>query len=345
MKLHHSSPSLRSSPRKANPQTPWLSILITTFNGEKYLSHALHSIEIQKDNKIECIVVDDASTDSTLSILEKYKSRLSIKLVKAKKHGNWVANTNYALSFAQGEYACLLHQDDTWLKNRLKIYKKLILDLPKIDFFLHPSYFIDTNGKNLGIWRCPLPPYPNIIKPELMMERLLVQNFISIPAPIFKRELALKVGGLDENLWYTADWDFWLKIAPRGNAVYYPEPLTCFRVHQDSQSVKRSTYTEEFQDQLNQVLARHWLPWKASYSIKKSVYKTAHFSIRINTFLAGIIHKKKIWGINLLISLILLGPKEVYRFFRDSRIWERTTARLRANLLNHKGKKLLSRKT
>ena len=51
---------------------------------------------------------------------------------------------------------------------------------------------------------------------RVVVERLLVQNFISMPAPLFSREAAIRVGGLDEDLWYTADWDFWLKLAAVG---------------------------------------------------------------------------------------------------------------------------------
>ena len=90
--------------------------------------------------------------------------------------------------------------------------KQLIDQFPEVDFFLHSSKFIDVKGNYLGPWKCPLPVFPKIINSKLMTERLLIQNFISITAPIIKREVAQKVGGLDETLWYTADWDLWLKI-------------------------------------------------------------------------------------------------------------------------------------
>ncbi|MCL4825574.1 MAG: glycosyltransferase, partial [Anaerolineales bacterium] len=55
---------------------PWLSVLIPTYNGETFLPAALDSIAIQEDPDIECIAVDDGSTDQTLSILEQYKEKL-----------------------------------------------------------------------------------------------------------------------------------------------------------------------------------------------------------------------------------------------------------------------------
>ena len=148
---------------------PWLSILTPTYNGERYLASALKSIIAQEDPNIECIIVDDGSTDATLSILNDYKNKLPLKLIQRERVGNWVTNTNYALSVASGEYVCFLHQDDLWLRGRLETMKNLIEQFPKTNIFLHPSYFIDDKGKRLGIWRCPLPNYPLKIDPRLLI--------------------------------------------------------------------------------------------------------------------------------------------------------------------------------
>ena len=86
---------------------------------------------------------------------------------------------------------------------------------------------------------------------------MLVQNFISMPAPLFSREAALRVGGLDEDLWYTADWDFWLKLAAVGKTIYVPRALSAFRIHPHSQTVERSTQTDDFRRQLAIVLEKH----------------------------------------------------------------------------------------
>ncbi len=311
---------------------PWLSVLIPTYNGEAYLSSALDSIILQEDNDVECIVVDDESTDNTLSILNAYKDKLSIKIFQRQRQGNWVANTNYALSFARGEYVCFLHQDDLWFKNRLSIMKQLIDQFPEIGFFLHSSNFVDVKGDYLGSWKCPLPTLPEIIKPKLMTEKLLMQNFISIPAPIIKRDVALKVGGLDETLWYTADWDLWLKISACSDTLYYPESLSGFRIHDSSQTIKRSTYLQDFREQLENVAKKHLSVWDAPESTKRETEKIARFSIEVNSALAGAMHGTKPKVFELFSSFLLLGPSGWHRYLRDSRIWERVSARLKARL-------------
>src|SRR6202008_2800453 len=92
---------------------------------------------------------------------------------------------------------------------------------------LHPCYIIDASGKRLGLWRCPLPG--GFVPSAILFERLLVQNFIAIPAPTIRRDAYLRVGGLDNHLWYTADWDLYFKIAAIGRVYYHPCPLACFR--------------------------------------------------------------------------------------------------------------------
>ena len=63
---------------------------------------------------------------------------------------------------------------------------------------------------------------------------------------MFLRESAVAAGGLDETLWYTADWDLWLKLAAAGPTVYLPRPLAAFRVHPESQTATRSRSADDF---------------------------------------------------------------------------------------------------
>jgi GT2 family glycosyltransferase len=212
------------------------------------------------------------------------------------------------------------------------ILKKLTLQFPETNLILNPSIFVNIQGPKLGLWRCPLPSYPIMISSEQMIGKLLVQNFISIPAPIFKREMALKVGGLDEKLWYTADWDFWLKLAQYGQIIYYPKPLSVFRIHSHSQTVTRSSYIQDFRQQLEFVIDKHLEAWNTSSQTKSKIRKIANFSKEVNIALASIIHGKKLKISFLVQGLFSLGFLDMYKFFRDSRILERIMARMRAKL-------------
>ena len=305
---------------------PWLSVIIPTYNGSKYLAAALNSIVVQ-DDQLECVVIDDGSTDDTLSIVEQYQNKLNIKLITKARGGNWVANTNHALREAKGTYACFLHQDDLWLEGRLKSIKYAIAAYPQASLYLHDSVFIDEQSKPLGMWRCPMSAKRHLIPAEEMMEKLLVQNFIAIPAPVFKRSAALNVDGLNHELWYTADWDFWLKLAAQGDTCYIPKPLAAFRVHGDSQTIRRSSSVAEFRQQMRLVVDKHLSTTSAT-----KISRVAFFSAEVNTTLAAIVHGQSPNLFQLGIDFMMLGPMGWRRYWQDSRIQERISARLKAKL-------------
>jgi glycosyltransferase involved in cell wall biosynthesis len=308
---------------------PWLSVVMPTYNGAAYLAAALDSIAAQHDNDIEILAIDDGSTDETLALLRHYAKKLPLRIMERGRVGNWVANTNYGLSLACGEYVCYLHQDDCWLPGRLAALKAQVVHHPSVVFFLHASIFIDARGKRLGVWRCPLPHTSRPLSTELLRERLLIQNFIAIPAPLFRRESALSVGGMDERLWYTADWELWLKLAAAGTTFYDPQPRACFRIHPQSQTIRQSTADEEFLWQYQAILQRHLPPWRQKNAVLHSALQaTAEFSAQVNIALARSFHRHKPNWNALLRQGGALGLAGWHRFLRDSRIVERLLARL-----------------
>ncbi|MGL6339232.1 MAG: glycosyltransferase [Waterburya sp.] len=308
-------------------QQPWLSVIVPTYNGSKYLAAALDSVVVQQDDELECVVIDDGSTDNTLEIIKSYQDKLRIKLITQARQGNWVANTNLALSEASGKYACFLHQDDLWLQGRLAIIKKAIALYPQANLYLHDSVFIDQQGKPLGLWRCPLTDQEKVITASKMREKLLIQNFIAIPAPVFKRQTALDLGGLNQELWYTADWDFWLKLASVGDSCYISKPLAAFRVHGDSQTIRRSSSVREFRQQMRSVVDTYLQTQSTS-----EVAKVAFFSTEVNTTLAAMVHGESPNLFKLATDFLFLGPFGWRRYWQDSRIQERVSARLKAKL-------------
>ncbi len=310
---------------------PWLSVLIPTHNGEKYIHSTFDSILANEVAGVEIIVVDDSSTDRTIEIVKSYCKQLNIQIIQQSRTGNWVKNTNIALSYATASYSCLLHQDDYWLPDRITKIKALIASSPESVLYLHDTMYIGPQSQYLGKWSCPFSKSHTYISSQKLIKHLVVQDFIAICSPVFRSDAARAVGGLDEMLWYTADWDFWLKIASIGSSSYLAETLSAFRIHNESQTIQRSISSNDFRNQLEVVLSRHlyiheWLPY--------ITVKCAKFSIEFNIYLASIYHKQRASHLAIISKFLSLGAYGWIIYFRDSRVFQRVLSRIRAKLKN-----------
>jgi glycosyltransferase involved in cell wall biosynthesis len=312
--------------------TPWLSVLIPTYNGSRFVAEALASIERERDRGIECIVVDGGSSDDTAAIVRGFSSRINLVLREEPRSGNWVWSTNLALRLANAPHASLLHQDDLWLPGRASRIRAVLDGAPDAVLVVHATRFIDAGGKRVGALACPWPPWPKTVSRNAALRALLVQNFISAPSTVFEVNLARSLGGMDEALWYTADWDFWLKLVSNGPVAYCAEQLAAFRLHAGAQTMRDSADGADFRRQLDIVVQRYINGIDIAHG-RRSVERLAHFSARLNCALASSSHGgKPDWG-SLLREWFSLNPVEWWRFIRDSRIAARVVSRLRANVL------------
>lgn len=320
-----------------NAQTePWLSVVMPTYNGVRHLDAALNSILAQKIDDLELIAVDDGSTDGTLDLLRQYETRLRLRLFPRARTGNWVANTNFGVARAHGRYLSFLHQDDIWLPDRLTTLQPLTKRHPEVGLFLHASWFIDDHGRRVGRWSCPLPQHGRPIGPDVLLPRLMVQNFIAIPAPLIKRETAIAAGPLREELWFTADWDYWSRLAQVAPVFHLPRILAAFRIHPGSQTVLGAAAPDDLRRQIEAVVESiHARLDKTDVGTHRAK-RAADFSTAVTVALAATAHRRRHAALGpLLRQGLTLGPAGWGRFLRDSRIAERVGARLRAGMLGH----------
>lgn len=304
------------------------SVIMPTLNGSEYVESALNSLVDQKSQEFECVVVDQGSTDDTLLRVEKYSNKLNLSVVSAPQNKSWMENVNLGLERAKGEFVSILHQDDVWHSDKLERMTSLIGRTPYAKLYFHPVEFIDRCGNRLGRWTCPVSSDLEVIPSQEFLTSLLVQNYISVPAPMFRRQDAISLGGLDTDLWYTADWDFYLKLARLGPAAYLDEVLAGFRIHPASLTITGSRSAEEFARQLSIPVMRH-LDALNDPAIRRKVRKAADFSNAVNLFLAKSFHKYDEDLTPLIWKFLALGPEGWARYFRCSRVHERVYARLR----------------
>ena len=304
---------------------PLLSVIMPIYNGESYIAAALESAREQWRDGMEFVIVDDGSTDRTVAIVRDYADVLPIRLINPGRIGNWVAITNIGLREATGDWACFLHQDNLWLPGRInRLWKEM--GTTESALILHNAVYIGQGGERLGAWTCPISD--GVVPPERFTEHLLIQNFIAIDSPIFRRKAALEYGGMDEMLWFSADWDLWLRLGALGPIRFIDQTLSAFRVHPASQTASRKLYANEWELQLTTVLDRGLNNWTRTGKYRRSVERVARVSIAINSALSTASRGQSSQTLTVLGKLLALGPSGWHRYLRDSRIVQRAHPRL-----------------
>jgi len=127
---------------------PLVSIVLCTYNGEKYLQAQLDSLIDQTYKNVEIIIVDDCSKDNTRSILLNYQSLYPfIKVFLNSENIGFNKNFAKAIGLTGGEFVAICDQDDIWDLNKLEELKENIADKGVI---FSNSRLIDVNNLPTG---------------------------------------------------------------------------------------------------------------------------------------------------------------------------------------------------
>jgi len=310
-------------------QKSFMSVVMPVHEGKEWIAATLDSLAAEPTEGIEVIVIDSSPVEDTAAIVERYADRLPFRLLRRPAVKPWQTKTNMGVEMASAEHVCILHQDDLWLPGRVATVRRWIADAPEAALHLAPSRLIDRHGRTIGKWTCPLPA-ERALDAEFLLERLLVQNFVSVPAPVFRRGAWMECGGMDEQLWYTPDWDIWVKLSTRGQVIYHDEATTAFRVHGSSLTVTGSRNAGEFRSQMETVLDRYLE--RIPSDSRARIERLARTSIDINVSLAAASGGSATALASAAGNLLSLGPVGMSRYLRDSRLGERVVSRLRAKM-------------
>ena len=277
---------------------------------------------------VDVLLIDSSPTPATRDVAQRYSDRLRLRVFERCDLLSWQEKTNFGVEIAESSHICWLGVDDVWLPGRAAAARSWIDTDPQAPLHLAPSAIIDKEGRKLGVWRCPFAAEGELTS-ALVTERLLVQNFIAAPAPIFRRDAWLSCGGLDESLWYTADWDIWLKLVAHHSVYYHDHVTVGFRIHNNSLTAVGSRDAALFARQMEIVLDRHL---SKLGSLREGVARAARASITVNTALALASGGDRSGLLRAASEIMRLGPTGIRRYFRDSRIVERMVPRVLAKL-------------
>lgn len=211
---------------------PKVSILITTYNGEKYIAETIESIFRQSWQNWELIIIDDGSEDNTCDIIAKIKDE-RVHLFRAGRIGINGKIKNIGLEKISGELIAFIDHDDLWHPSKLEKQIIALQEYPEAGFCL-------TGGYNFKTKEEPLE-YFNKQKNGLRFENIFLPIFrseISIwtQALLIRREAIKEVGPFSETSLF-ADPEFMFRIAYHCKAIVLYEPLFYHRLHETNYTV------------------------------------------------------------------------------------------------------------
>jgi len=215
-------------------ETPLLSIVMATYNGEKFLSQQLDSIINQYYTNIELIIGDDCSTDNTLNIIKAYQEKHEfIKLYKNTSRLGFVKNFEKAISLSTGDYIALSDQDDIWHPDKLttnmeKILQKELI-CPNSPIMVHSDLeLIDEKNNLLGASYFKLKHYN--LKENKDLGHILGPCGVMGNTILFNQYLKKKILPFPEDLEFH---DYWIALVNEliGTRVTVNQPLLKYRLH------------------------------------------------------------------------------------------------------------------
>jgi len=232
---------------------PTITVITPSYNQGKFIQQTVESVLSQGYPSLEYIVMDGSSTDDTLTVLEPYRSRLT--LISEPDRGQADA-INKGLRRATGEIVCWLNSDDFFLPDALLTVGRYFAAHSDIDWLTADCLIVDDVGIPI---QQPIRYYKKLLRSLPNQAYLGLTNAVCQPATFWRRSVHDRLGYLNESLHFTMDYDFWLRLAQQSPPAVLQKSTSAFRIH--GQSKGGQQYIEQFleDEQIMQLYTRSTL--------------------------------------------------------------------------------------
>jgi glycosyltransferase involved in cell wall biosynthesis len=219
---------------------PKVSVLMSVYNGSRYLQESIDSILNQTFTDLEFIIINDCSNDNSWEILNKYANKDErIVLINNPENIGLTKSLNKGLKVAKGEYIARQDADDISHPERLAKQVSLLDSDTEAVLVSCELELIDSEGYSLGEAQKAFS--------KLLRWYLLFYNRLAGHSQVmFRRELVVNMGGYCESFRYSQDYELWGRIVRVGNIVILPEILLQQRRHNQSITLTKRSEQEAY---------------------------------------------------------------------------------------------------
>ncbi|MBS1756686.1 MAG: glycosyltransferase [Bacteroidetes bacterium] len=207
-----------------------VSVLMTSYNREKYIAEAIESVLASSYNNFELIIVDDGSTDKTVEIARHYAAKDGrIQLHINEKNLGDYPNRNKAVSYAGGKYIMFCDSDDKFFEDTIE-YCVSAMEKEAADF---------------GMYYSRKMPAPFIMNSAELIKHHFFKSPLLVMGPggtIFKKSFFEQIGGYPEKYGPANDMYFNLKAAKNTNVLMLPKLFLYYRLHEGQEQKNLIAY-------------------------------------------------------------------------------------------------------
>jgi len=209
---------------------PAVTVVIPAYNAERHIGEALRSVWEQTFKDVEVLLIDDGSTDSTVREGERFADRMDLDIVK-QRNGGPAAARNAGIRRAHGQYCAFLDADDVMLPERLAAQIGVFEADPELGLAHTDLMTFDEKGTvHKSRWAFSEPCG------GMVLDRLLLDNFITTSTVMAPRDRLLEVGLFGEDRRVSEDFELWLRMAARWRVGYIDRPMIRYRYRPGSLS-------------------------------------------------------------------------------------------------------------
>jgi alpha-1,3-rhamnosyltransferase len=301
----------------------FFSIIITTYNAEKFLVDALNSLKNQTFQDFEWIITDDFSTDDTLNVCKKWfaenpQFQARLKIIESNVNTGVSANVNRGLKTASGEWIYVLSGDDALVETALEKVHSFVKTRPEISIFqgiaaVYNDDFLSQNFvKNISQNHRTSEFFGH--SAEQQYQQLLRHNRIVAPAVFYKKTIVEQVGFCDETIPMIDDWPLWLNLTKSGYKFYFlNEVLVNYRTHKQSiTNQEQGLFFSNIHRKNRTVYKRYVIPNLPFFS-----QMSYHFNYAFKDFLFHFFNSKENRFAAGVLSVLRFFKRRVFRIKTD----------------------------
>ncbi len=210
-------------------EQPLVSVIIPTYNREKYIKDAVESVLNQTYKNIEVIVVDDGSTDNTQDVIKEIIEKDDrVKYIYQENQGSGSAR-NRGIQEANGEFIAFLDSDDAYLPYAVERIVYLFKTQPENVKLVYGDFINIVDGKDEKIYREIVEPKP---KP-ILFQQFLIGNPLLPTIVMVKKDVFDETGLFDNSYKIAQDYDLWVRLILKYDIAKLNLPVSTYRIHEE----------------------------------------------------------------------------------------------------------------